>query len=413
MGDDIVPPYTPSSPSPHYSSEPLPGEQTVEFSRRSTSSRPPTGVYRRITDRLSIILRNQHPGSVFPTYGRGGLIQGELILDSNTGGLTSVILKLEGHFLLHASGVPVSATFLSETYVLWSASHAQRCPRIISFGVIFPLTFDDGGQARFLPPTFESSEPGPHAACSYSLAIELSRPRQFLSFLKGNEAVKVPLMYHPRSRPHLPMLPSHLPFMSTVKSSPEEWHEVMCTIPMTRGSGLAPAECLLFIPSVQTFASSDTIPFHLQIRGSPASLIPFLEQGQDSCQGAIEKRKGGVVIRVYLLRQSNVRLHGQSATACRNLGEGKMEPSRTFHPGPYTFIPHPLGEGLDSLDWDGVVRCSEDAIVPSFNTNQFSVKDSIVLSITPQQPLKSPLLGVTHSCLIRLVTDPWPNDALT
>lgn len=58
-------------------------------------------------------------------------------------------------------------------------------------------------------------------------------------------SVKVPLMYRPRSRPHLPMLPSDLLFMSTVKSSPEEWHEVMCAVPMSQGSGLAPVECLV------------------------------------------------------------------------------------------------------------------------------------------------------------------------
>ena len=201
MGHDIVPPYTPSPPSPRYSSELLPGEQTVEFTRRA-SSRPPTGVYRRITDHLTIVLRDQHPGKVCPMYGRGGFIQGDVIL-SNACGLTSVKLKvsrslyictsqvpdnfsqLEGHFHLHASGVPVSTTFLSATYVLWSESDAQGCPRTIPFGVIFPLSFDDDGQARALPPTFESSEP--HASSSYSLTIELSRPRQFLSFWKENE----------------------------------------------------------------------------------------------------------------------------------------------------------------------------------------------------------------------------------
>jgi len=93
--------------------------------------------------------------------------------------------QLEGQFLL-ASGVPISTIFLSTTYVLWSTSHAQRCPKTIPFGTIFPLTFDDGGQARSLPPTFESSEP--HAACSYSLTIELSRSLKLLSFLKGNES---------------------------------------------------------------------------------------------------------------------------------------------------------------------------------------------------------------------------------
>lgn len=95
-------------------------------------------------------------------------------------------LQLQGHFQhLRASGAPVSTTFLSTTYVLWTASHGQRCPRTIAFETILPLTFDDGGQAWALPPTFESSEP--RAACSYSLAVELSRPWLFQSFMKDNE----------------------------------------------------------------------------------------------------------------------------------------------------------------------------------------------------------------------------------
>jgi len=215
--------------------------------------------------------------------------------------------------------------------------------------------------------------------------------------------VKVPFVYRPQCRPHLPVLPSDLPFMSTVKSSPEEWHEVICALPMTQGSGLTDAECLLFIPSVQTYAFSDTIPFHLQIRGSPASLIPFLEQGRDICQGT----NAGVIIRVYLQRQNTIRIHGQSAMTYRTLGEGKMEPSYLSPSEHDKFTCHPLGEGLDSLDWDGALRCEENAHVAGFFTSQFSIKDSIVLSITPRQPLKSPLLGVKYSCPIRLVTDPY------
>lgn len=92
--------------------------------------------------------------------------------------------------------------------------------------------------------------------------------------------------------------------------------------------------------------------------------MPFLEQDQGGRQG---KQNGGVVFRVYLLRRCSARIHGQSATACRNVGEGKMEPS-------HTFMRHRLDEGLDSLDWDGVLRCDEDVIVPSFFTTQLSVK---------------------------------------
>ena len=201
MGHDTPPPYTSSAPSPRYSSGLLPGEQTVELTRHASSCRP-TGVYRRITDHLTIVLRDQHPGSVYPMYGRSGVIQGDVILSNVADDLTSVILKvkvnlymsavgflinsqLEGHFLLHTSWVPISTTFLSATRVLWGASHEQRCPQTIPFGVIFPRTFDDGGRMRDLPPTFESGKP--HATCSYSLTIELVRSRQFLSFSKNRE----------------------------------------------------------------------------------------------------------------------------------------------------------------------------------------------------------------------------------
>lgn len=92
MANDTVPSYTPSPPSPRYSSELLPGEHTVEFTR--ASSLLPSGVYRRITDRLTIVLRDQHPGSVYPTYGQNEVIRGEVTLNMNTGDLTSVMLRV-------------------------------------------------------------------------------------------------------------------------------------------------------------------------------------------------------------------------------------------------------------------------------------------------------------------------------
>ena len=90
MGHDTPPPYTSSAPSPRYSSGLLPGEQTVELTRHA-SSRRPTGVYRRITDHLTIVLRDQHPGNVYPMYGRSGVIQGDVILSNVADDLTSVI----------------------------------------------------------------------------------------------------------------------------------------------------------------------------------------------------------------------------------------------------------------------------------------------------------------------------------
>ncbi|KIJ17623.1 hypothetical protein PAXINDRAFT_129837 [Paxillus involutus ATCC 200175] len=351
-----------------------------------------------------MILRDQRPGSVHPTYGRGGVVRGDLILKS-TDDLTSVTLKLEGLLVVEKLGISVTTTLCSKTHIMWNAAQGLPCPQTIPFTFTMPLTFDDGGRARNLPPTLQASERyEPRGACSYSLTVELSRPRQFLPFLRGSEAaarVKVPFIYYPRSRPHMPMLPGDLPFMTTVKSSPEEWHQIMCTVDVSQASTLDPVQCLLFIPSVQIYALSDAIPFHLQIRGSPTSLVPFLERS----------KAGGVTVRVYLLRQTGVIMHNQDVTWSRVLGEGRMKPSQSSPSIHHTSRRHSLDEGLDSLDWDGVLRCSDsDAIVASFITSQIYVKDLIVLSITPRQGLQ---LSMNHFHPIRIVTDPWSNEVIT
>ncbi|KIK98787.1 hypothetical protein PAXRUDRAFT_133477 [Paxillus rubicundulus Ve08.2h10] len=413
---DAVPPYTPSPPSPSYSTNPLPGEQSIEHTRHA-SLQPLNGVCRRITDTVTVVLRDQRPGSIHPTYDRGGVVRGDLILKS-ADDLTSVTLKLEGLLFVEKSGVSITTTLCSMTYSMWSASQGRPCPQKIPFAAILPLTFEDGGHPRRLPPTFAASEP--HVVCSYSLIVELSRPRQFLHFLRARETVRVltvvlcrvrvPFIYRPRSRPHRPMLPSDLPFMITVKSSPEEWHQIMCTVDVSKVSTLDPIQCLLFIPSVQVYALSDTIPFHLQIRGSPASLVPFLEQIQTS--GVPSHLGGGVTIRVYLLRQTGIKIHERSLASSRVLGEGEMEPSHALPSKHHVLQRHPLGEGLDSLDWEGEIRCSDNAAVPSFVTSQLYVKDLITISITPRQPLESPLLSVKHFHPIRLVTDTWTNEVI-
>ena len=124
---DTVPPYSPPlSPSPHYSKELLPGEQTIEFTRRASSrSSTGTGVYRRITDQLTIVLRDQHLDSVYPRYDRGEFIHGDVIL-GNTSDLTSVVLKVRacpmylgsGFSWLSSSRVNFFFTFLGSLFRL-------------------------------------------------------------------------------------------------------------------------------------------------------------------------------------------------------------------------------------------------------------------------------------------------------
>ena len=91
--ESIPPSYSPSPPSPSYSTQLLPGEQTVEETRLAGSQTQNTGVFRRITDSITLVLRDQQPGGIQPVYGRNGLIRGHISLRS-TEALTDVTLKV-------------------------------------------------------------------------------------------------------------------------------------------------------------------------------------------------------------------------------------------------------------------------------------------------------------------------------
>jgi len=232
-------------------------------------------------------------------------------------------------------------------------------------------------------------------------------------FWPHSVSLVVLIQYYPRSRPHTPMLPSDAPFLATVKTSPEEWRQVLCTMNATQRSQLAPVQCLLFIPSVQIYAMSDTIPFHLQLRGPQSSLAPFLEKTRPDLSLS-SSSSGEISIRVYLLRQLVLKAYDNSKIASNQiLGEAKLRYSGPLPENHHSYRNHPLREGIDCLDWDGELRCVENDAVGSFTTRTLAVRDYIVLSLDPLEPMKCPLLATKHYHPIRLVTDPWSDRALT
>lgn len=188
----------------------------------------------------------------------------------------------------------------------------------------------------------------------------------------------------------------------------------------------------LYIPSVQVFAFSDIIPFHLQLRAPVPSLRAFLIGGPHLEQRPSRKQRrsasGGngagpgaaASVRVYLYRQITVEVRGQKAWRTCVLGEGVL---RSLPP------PAEHGDGvLGALDWDGEVRCNEDVKVGGFHAGKLNVKvripspidagwvrsvlmrprsrqDFIVVHLVPSCPEYSPLLEHHHAHPIRLVTD--------
>ena len=92
------PTYTPSAAVPAYSVTPRPSERILaatECPRRRT----PTGVFLRGNSLITLALREQEPDASMPSYGRHGVISGDIGLNC-TQGVQSVYIKVRVLLLL-------------------------------------------------------------------------------------------------------------------------------------------------------------------------------------------------------------------------------------------------------------------------------------------------------------------------
>lgn len=88
------------------------------------------------------------------------------------------------------------------------------------------------------------------------------------------------------------------------------------------------------------------------------------------------------------------------------LAEGTLSP----RPPPIMTSSIPTFDGHsaeDSLDWEGEVRCDEDVThgTPGFITRDLMVKDFLVLSVSPPDPMRSNLIATQVPVAIKLVTE--------
>jgi len=140
----------------------------------------------------------------------------------------------------------------------------------------------------------------------------------------------------------------------------------------------------LFIPAVQTFALSDTIPFYLQLIAPSKSLQAFLYPIIPA--HARLKRSKSIAteittpptVRVYLLRQVIMAVKGQMATRQFSIGEGHL---RSLPPG--ASLPPPLrsqlsDDGLSTLDYEGEVHPNSDVMVGQFGMIRLQIRVSLL-----------------------------------
>jgi hypothetical protein len=143
------------------------------------------------------------------------------------------------------------------------------------FRVELPEGFADNGTIRALPPTYDNPLSGAttdiRAQCHYSLSVVVERKGSKLALWKlpkkyvwqnptfshtlprfpgesltyvACDRLMVPFAYQPRMRPPQPVLSTPFPFLSTVKSLPEEWFQITSTMsPKSIFSYMDPIDC--------------------------------------------------------------------------------------------------------------------------------------------------------------------------
>ncbi|KAJ7783319.1 hypothetical protein B0H16DRAFT_1496317 [Mycena metata] len=403
------------SPTPSYASLPRTGDSTVEYTPRAGAAGPTSGTLTKNWRGVTIIFKNQEESSQsgIPTYGRNAIICGEIGLENPEAVLT-ICLKLQGRIDLSSSDCgQIEQTIVDEQHVLWDRAKSGRCPSVVGFALAFPTTYKDEDKLYRIPPSFETvilGSPLLAVKCAYKLRITITKTSGRLSLFKTtSKTYPIPLAFKPRTRPARPII-QDLSFISTLKAAPDEWHQMLVTIPTKEKAEVEPISCHFLIPSIATFCLSQPIPFHIQLCGSRDSLQLFYGSAPVEAPPPGSKRprrrQYAAIVRVYVARQVYIEVHGKSSWRTIVVGEGALRP---LPPTAYT-------DDADarevSVDWEGEVRCKDDVTCASFSANHLVVKDFIIFALTPANVRSSPLLPIQHAHPIRLVTDGWTEQDL-
>jgi hypothetical protein len=131
----------------------------------------------------------------------------------------------------------------------------------------------------------------------------------------------------------------------------------------------------LFIPSVQTFAICDPIPLLVQLQAPVASLralfgLKASRSSLENTQAFPNAPNAKSVVRVFLYRQIRVEINGKRVSRTIALGEGTL---RTLTPN--LSLSSALSDDvLESLDWEGEVKCNKDVTIGGFSLDWLIVK---------------------------------------
>ncbi|KAN0087511.1 hypothetical protein V8E55_006132 [Tylopilus felleus] len=359
---------------------------------------------------LCLRLVDQDDRAALPVYGVGTSVQGTVEINK-TEGITSVEVQVEGILKLEEIAEDGSSThkLFSNKSMLWVKDRIQDapCPGSLRFSFPLPTTYSDGDQTYFLPPSFEahlSGLPGFRAHVSYSVSAVVVKPNDVSNmvkstlFRKDDWTVSTPFSYLPRTCPSVPI---PVPLVTIASSGgfaeTPQW-KLFSSIAVANRRGIRDLVAKLHIPTTRIFCIRQPIPFHLSFHSNADSLRAFLPLAP--LPGLIAPKRQ--TTRIQLMRQTTVDVRnavvfGTKADIWRVdcIGEGAFKNT---------------GSGTDWEAFSGDIFISDEVTVGGFRASGFSVRDYLVLSMTPPDLSKSPFKELRMVVPIRLTTDRWNND---
>ncbi|KAI0301225.1 hypothetical protein B0F90DRAFT_1628688 [Multifurca ochricompacta] len=391
--------------TPSYSAEPLLHEIRISQGLRHPLATRFSAEFIKDSKRGSLRLRlsGQENNVAIPTFGIHGPVQGTLeVLKPE--GLAFVAVRVH-RGVSQSEGDrrwgTTTTVLCSEALTLWRKGvDPGPCPSSFPFSVALPTTFSDERGSWSLPPTYEAhltGMPGFTANVDYSVTAVASKTKNVKLGL-GVTTVSTPFIYYPRTRPSI-MVP---PRLEAINSSPglrmsSNWrvHEslIAARIPGSSPRGVV---CSFYTPASHVWCMRHPIQYHITFTGPAVSLATLLTY-MPSRTGASPIR---ACSRIQLLRQTTVDVKNEytpvGATSemwrTRNIGEGSL---------------HRTGDGPNWLSFAGEIDVHSEVTIGGFKAAGLWVKDCIVFSIAPPDPLKGPIGDMRCVIPIRLVTDPW------
>jgi len=321
-------------------------------------------------------------------------------------------MQVEGRLQLkeNGEGGRTYHTLYLDKVSLWIKGANHRvCPSFLRIARTLPTTIQYEGRSYPLPPSYSVELKGIPGFCGiidYSISAITH---------VGNTTVSTPFLYHPRSRPVVP-IPSPLLCAEAGRFVERpEWKVYRSVLKGNTKAGVQDVDVKFYLPASRIYCASQGIPFHITFESNANPLTAFSSYGPSSTLGATRIRimRQSTVDATFVAfapRRPNVLYHSRcSGLADSSTTEGaKRGIWRTDYMGEATFSHE--SDGPTCMSFTGTIEIEPTLKVMGFSVPGLSVQDCIVLTVAPSEGSTKtkkapPFVGIREVIPVQLTTD--------